>query len=429
MSESLNQESILSHGRFMRSLAFHLVRDDSLADDLVQQTWLTAFKHSIWTKSNPRAWLAHVMRNLARNEWRDLEREGKKERSYSAQATETARSTDDIVEAEETQKDLLQAVLGLEEPYRTAVLHRFYDGMKPQKIAATLDVPKATVKKRLERGLEKLRDSLDKKHGGKRLSWLLPLIPVAGLTPTAKAVALAGPTLVLAKPAALSVVQKSLLATAAILMSIAGIWYFGSSAENDSFKRAPLQPRKSEEDRIAMGRRGDLRVPGQEEFNSKDKNGEPSTLSTITFSGMVKGRVTGDPIPSFDFLLSRESTMDWDPISLFNTRIESKDGTFSFDLEQAGIHRLFIYAPGFLPYWEQVEIPADSGLENYSVMIEPGLSISGEVLDDLTGLPLSGAIGRGRDAGFPAPPAQIRTCTSMHPAPQIIVSLHGREGS
>jgi RNA polymerase sigma-70 factor (ECF subfamily) len=54
-----------------------------------------------------------------------------------------------------------EAVLALGEPYREAVLLRFYAGLAPAAIAARLCVPVETVKTRLKRALALLRHRLE----------------------------------------------------------------------------------------------------------------------------------------------------------------------------------------------------------------------------------------------------------------------------
>lgn len=79
--------------------------------------------------------------------------------------------------AEETRRDVVDAVLGLDEPYRTAILLRYYDGLPPRRIADRLGVPSATLRSHLHRGLQQLRARLDHKHGS-RSAWASALLPI-----------------------------------------------------------------------------------------------------------------------------------------------------------------------------------------------------------------------------------------------------------
>lgn len=75
---------------------------------------------------------------------------------------------------------MIDAVTGLDEIYRTAILMRYLDEKMPQQIARELQLPVRTVKTRLARGLERLRLRLDAEHGGDGRKWALVLAPFAG---------------------------------------------------------------------------------------------------------------------------------------------------------------------------------------------------------------------------------------------------------
>ncbi|HVS16998.1 MAG TPA: sigma-70 region 4 domain-containing protein [Planctomycetota bacterium] len=73
------------------------------------------------------------------------------------------------------QREFARLVLELEEPSRTVVLLRYYTQLPPRTIARRLGVPVTTVHGRLQRGLRRLRDQLDRGHG-KGLDWSLLLL-------------------------------------------------------------------------------------------------------------------------------------------------------------------------------------------------------------------------------------------------------------
>ena len=56
-----------------------------------------------------------------------------------------------------------------------------------------------------------------------------------------------------------------------------------------------------------------------------------------------------------------------------------------------------------------VELPLDEMRRGCAFGLQPGKKLRVAGLDDV----------RGRNTGFPVPPAQIRTCTLMHPAPAL----------
>lgn len=171
-----HEESLLEHGSFLRALARELARDASAAEDLTQETWL-AYLRARPDSSRPlRPWLAKVLRNTAGLRAR-------RSANRAAREAETARQealpgADALVERAEAQQLVARAVLALAEPYRSTLLLRYYEGLSPSAIARAQDVPAATVRTRLFRGLARLREVLDEKSGGDRRQWMSMLAPL-----------------------------------------------------------------------------------------------------------------------------------------------------------------------------------------------------------------------------------------------------------
>ena len=85
--------------------------------------------------------------------------------------TEGSTSTLDVVARAEGQERLLRAVLALEEPFRSAILLRFYEDLSPSALAERTGVPVETARSRVRRGVERLRGALDTGPGG-RNAWV-----------------------------------------------------------------------------------------------------------------------------------------------------------------------------------------------------------------------------------------------------------------
>src|SRR5580765_5213051 len=69
----LDLDALLRQRAWLRGLALALVGPDA-ADDLVQETWVTALDSSTGPHVYLRAWLAGIVRNLARRERRRHDR-------------------------------------------------------------------------------------------------------------------------------------------------------------------------------------------------------------------------------------------------------------------------------------------------------------------------------------------------------------------
>ena len=89
---------------------------------------------------------------------------------------------------------MVDLVLGLEEPHRAVILHRFFAGLSPREIGEREGLPVTTVRSRIAQALERLRGRLDRAHGGNRLAWSVALGALAGLKVEAAAAATAALT-------------------------------------------------------------------------------------------------------------------------------------------------------------------------------------------------------------------------------------------
>lgn len=173
---SIPIEDLLAHSGWVRALARSLVRDAGLAEDLVQDTWLAALRSPPSDRRNLRGWLGRVLTNAARERGR---RAGARERVESSAVPGTSSlDPEDLAAAAESQRALTAHVLELEEPYRAAVLLRYWHGQNATQIAAREGVSPSTVRWRLKEGLERLRVRLDDTHGGDRKAWCLALVPL-----------------------------------------------------------------------------------------------------------------------------------------------------------------------------------------------------------------------------------------------------------
>ena len=153
-----NYEAVLQHLTWVQRLAHRLCADAAQAEDVCQESLLAAFRTPHRRGPALRQWLVGVVRNQARLARRSA---GRRRRHEAAgERSESSPAAADLVERVATQRTVVEAVLALPEPYRTALLRRYFDDLGPKDIAAMQGVPEATVKTRLRRGLELLRERL-----------------------------------------------------------------------------------------------------------------------------------------------------------------------------------------------------------------------------------------------------------------------------
>jgi len=177
IGDAFDSSVLLAHVAWVRDLALELVpADRHLAEDLAQDACLAALARRPSTERPLAAWLGKVVRNLARHSKRGASRRSSREADAAREEAEP--SALDVVLKVAAHREVVEALLALDEPYRTTILLRFYEDLAPAAIARAQGVPVATVKTRLARGLERLRAKLDRTHGDDGRAWVLALIPL-----------------------------------------------------------------------------------------------------------------------------------------------------------------------------------------------------------------------------------------------------------
>ena len=216
-SRTVDIEELLAHEGFLRALALRLVRDPATADDLVQETWVAALSTPPRRRASTRGWLTIVARNAARMRARAEARRARRE--ASAARPVAAPSTEDLLERERARRSLLGAVFRLDEPYRSTIVLRFYEGLPPRDVAKRMQVPVETVRTRTRRALARMRVDLDEKQGDRR-NWRALLAPLTTASPPA------GPLFSPLLGGTLAMLTSSRIAVVGMLLLVgAGVWF------------------------------------------------------------------------------------------------------------------------------------------------------------------------------------------------------------
>src|SRR5262245_64777144 len=173
-SRPLDPTELLVQRAWMRRFAAALAGAEG--EDLVQEAWVRVLTARAPALAQPRAWLASVLRNAARMGKRAAVR--REQREVHAAREEALAPTDELVAQAELEQLAVRAVLALSQPYRQALLLRYLRDLEPSEIARQLELPPATVRARIARGLAEVRQELDRRHG-RREAWLALLAPGA----------------------------------------------------------------------------------------------------------------------------------------------------------------------------------------------------------------------------------------------------------
>jgi len=167
---------IKANNRRLYRLARGILRNDSEAEDVVQETYVRAFTHltDFRGESSLSTWLSRIAMNEALGRLR-RERPGV-ELSSLPQGTLEAQIIQFplISAAEDPEKSMAQreirnvvegAIDELPEAFRLVFITRVVEGMNVEETAEILDLKPETVKTRLHRARTMLRDNVEKKIG------------------------------------------------------------------------------------------------------------------------------------------------------------------------------------------------------------------------------------------------------------------------
>jgi RNA polymerase sigma-70 factor (ECF subfamily) len=168
------EEVALPHLEALFNLALSLTRNRKDAEDLVQESFLRAYRFfaSYQKGTHIKAWLFRILRNTFINRYRAQKIRpeevdfGKIEATYEQMIEQTflrdrtPASPEEIVMDGVLDREIQDALARLPEEYRTVVLMALLEGMSYKDIAAALSIPLGTVMSRLHRGRKMLQASL-----------------------------------------------------------------------------------------------------------------------------------------------------------------------------------------------------------------------------------------------------------------------------
>jgi RNA polymerase sigma-70 factor, ECF subfamily len=155
----------LSHLDSLYGTALRLTRNAADAEDLVQDTYVKAFRSARQFKpgTNLKAWLFTILHNTFRNQMRHIGRdpiEVDSERVEMSAPIDPAAGPEERLLSAALDADLQRAVDRLPEDFREAVWLRDVEEFSYAEIADVLKIPLGTVMSRISRGRRALYDTL-----------------------------------------------------------------------------------------------------------------------------------------------------------------------------------------------------------------------------------------------------------------------------
>ncbi|MCG8390062.1 MAG: RNA polymerase sigma factor [Cytophagales bacterium] len=156
-------DEFLLHTDALYHFAVKLTQNDEDAQDLVQDTYLRAFKyHSHYELgTNSRSWLFRMMYNLFINDYR------RKQKSPFVEIDDEKndhpyynRPVRPDVFQNTFSDEVMLAFNNLKSEFKSAIFLRDFEGLKYDEISKILDIPVCTVKTRIHRARTLMRRSL-----------------------------------------------------------------------------------------------------------------------------------------------------------------------------------------------------------------------------------------------------------------------------
>lgn len=168
-SEIFDHE-FLPHIHSMYNFGYRLTLDRDDAKDLVQDTYFKAFRfiESFQRGTNAKAWLFRILKNSFINDYRKKVKEPNK---VDYQEVESFYNSDDLDRqiTSDLRVDALKDMIGdeisnalnaLDVDFRTVIILCDLEGFKYEEMAKILDIPIGTVRSRLHRARQLLKEKL-----------------------------------------------------------------------------------------------------------------------------------------------------------------------------------------------------------------------------------------------------------------------------
>lgn len=171
-SQIIFETELLIHMEALKTFAFHLTYNEDDADDLVQETYMKAHRSidNYIEGTNAKAWLFKILKNSYINEYR---KRVKQPIQVNLEDVTSLKSSDES--KNQTYEDLREeifdysmgdevtmAMMSLPEEFREVILMCDIENFSYEEIAKTIELPIGTVRSRLFRARNMLKEKLKK---------------------------------------------------------------------------------------------------------------------------------------------------------------------------------------------------------------------------------------------------------------------------
>ena len=152
----------------LMNFVFRFVKDYDVSEDIVQETFLRVFRKSRDYKAiaNFSTWIFTIAGNLAKSElrrrkrWKFFSLDANSDNEKSFELPDTGMKPDRAAAVRILDKNVQKAIDSLQTKYRESLILRDIEGMSYKQIAEITSVPVGTVKSRVNRARNKLKNKL-----------------------------------------------------------------------------------------------------------------------------------------------------------------------------------------------------------------------------------------------------------------------------
>ena len=151
------------HHRLVLALAFRVLADRETAEDIVQETFLTAWRQAAvysQERGRVRGWLLSIARNRAIDRLRRTRNVRQIDEVSDSLVDQRSANLEEAIDEKARRERLRQALAVLSADQREAVELAYYGGLTHQEISQRTGAPLGTVKGRMRLAMEKLRLAL-----------------------------------------------------------------------------------------------------------------------------------------------------------------------------------------------------------------------------------------------------------------------------
>jgi RNA polymerase sigma-70 factor (ECF subfamily) len=155
-----------AHGEAVFTCCCRILRNQSAAEDVMQQAMMAAFesRSRLLEVDQLRGWMIRIAVNKCRDALRSAKRKDRRERDVVAGEPTEAASLLELLGSTEERRALEECLAALDPELATTVWMRYRERMSWAQIAEAVAIPPDTIRMRVKRALESLRDCLASKE-------------------------------------------------------------------------------------------------------------------------------------------------------------------------------------------------------------------------------------------------------------------------